>query len=303
MSINCSASNIAFFTYERYKAVCKPVETRQNLDQQSIRRQITIIWVFNLIWNSPWFFLTTLKRDSTTLLPTCSFKLERKKYLLLFFLDLVLFYIIPLFFSAYNYVKIYQNLSKRFTFSESSTPTTNNQPTITLDSSNNRNEHTGSENFSIIGETSDCITDHNENFNFDWNRQTRNKRSRTGSYCFGEMSRDNSFNHKENTLPRASINISSPIFKKKSIKTGNLNANNLRENLSLRNSITPSTDRRLKDIKRQTTDQQNRQVKLILFFVFPNSSKCFSIFSGHQNPFFGFHSFCDSSLSLSNIIR
>lgn len=244
MSINCSATNIATFTYERYKAVCKPMETHQNQDK-SIKWEIIRMWAFNLVWNSPWFFLTTIKNDPENYKPTCSFKLERKSnyYLALFFLDLILFYIIPLLFSAYNYIKIYQNLARRFTFSETTTlncaQQLNGQRSIVQLSPRSSNHPNEPITDCYESEPPDCFIDTNGDQTSKSDSVKHRSARFFGSFCSGDTSsRPNSMNHREG------------IFHKVSISPRNVSSH--------RNSVLPrnSVLRRA----RRPTDKQNRQV-------------------------------------------
>lgn len=105
LGINASSLNLIAFTVERYIAICKPMLAHRICTLNRARKILNYVWLFAVIYSSPWLFLTETRRiDSHR--ETCDFKLPRSYYLAYFFTDIVVFYVIPLALSCLLYILI-----------------------------------------------------------------------------------------------------------------------------------------------------------------------------------------------------
>ena len=99
LGINASSLSITAFTVERYIAICHPMKAQTMCTVSRAKRIICCLWVFGVLYCSPWLGLTVTERrryrDGSEI-DTCTFKLERSSYLIIYMADLVIFYVIPL---------------------------------------------------------------------------------------------------------------------------------------------------------------------------------------------------------------
>ncbi|XP_074596725.1 thyrotropin-releasing hormone receptor-like [Brevipalpus obovatus] len=99
--INASSLSIAAFTVERYIAICHPMKAQKLCTVHRAKRIILFVWVFAVIYCSPWLRLTAAKplcyQDLKTM-ETCDFAQERRSplYIFAFLSDILLFYTFPL---------------------------------------------------------------------------------------------------------------------------------------------------------------------------------------------------------------
>ena len=75
------------------------------------KRIILGCWIFAIVYCSPWFVLTQTRSKcvhGVGRIQTCKFRLQRnsKEYLIMFFLDIVFFYVVPLLLSCVLYLLI-----------------------------------------------------------------------------------------------------------------------------------------------------------------------------------------------------
>ncbi|RWS23082.1 thyrotropin-releasing hormone receptor-like protein, partial [Leptotrombidium deliense] len=106
LGINVSSLSITSFTIERYIAICHPMKAQKMCTVHRAKRIIIGVWIFALIYCSPWLFLTKVEPiyyKGYDDIETCTFALSRKHYLGYFFADLVLFYVFPLILSCILY--------------------------------------------------------------------------------------------------------------------------------------------------------------------------------------------------------
>ncbi|VDM39530.1 unnamed protein product [Toxocara canis] len=106
LAINSSSLSIAAFTIERYIGICHPIRARYICTVKRAKAIISAIWLFCIIYNSPWLYLASLRIDNGEY--SCSFKLERDHftYKVMFVGDLVAFYVIPMLLYIVIYSKI-----------------------------------------------------------------------------------------------------------------------------------------------------------------------------------------------------
>ncbi len=99
LGINASSLSITAFTIERYIAICHPMKAQTMCTVKRAKRIIAGLWVFSLCYNSPWLFLaTTISKtfQGNLTIESCTFKLKRNNYLVIYMADLVIFYVLPL---------------------------------------------------------------------------------------------------------------------------------------------------------------------------------------------------------------
>ena len=75
------------------------------------KRIILGCWIFAIVYCSPWFFLTRAQTKcvhGVGTIQTCKFRLKRNstEYMVMFFMDIVLFYVVPLLLSCVLYLLI-----------------------------------------------------------------------------------------------------------------------------------------------------------------------------------------------------
>ncbi|CAH1779132.1 unnamed protein product [Owenia fusiformis] len=99
LGVNASAMSITAFTIERYFGICHPMRAHAICTVKRAVKIIVFIWIFNVLYNSTWIFLTnvTIRRQSdNTTIESCEYTGKRSDYVYIYMVDLCLFYIIPL---------------------------------------------------------------------------------------------------------------------------------------------------------------------------------------------------------------
>ncbi|XP_007900908.2 thyrotropin-releasing hormone receptor [Callorhinchus milii] len=98
LGINVSSCSITAFTIERYIAICHPIKAQFICTISRAKKIILIVWTVTSGYCVMWFFLLDIKqtiyRDMTVV--TCDYKVSRKFYLPIYFLDFFIFYVVPL---------------------------------------------------------------------------------------------------------------------------------------------------------------------------------------------------------------
>lgn len=148
LGINASALSITAFTIERYIAICHPMKAHAICTISRAVKIICLVWTVGLIYCGPWLVMVTTKPLNYRAYPdleTCNFRFKRDIYIVIFFADLCLFYVIPLLLCVVLYsmiacMLIYSDVSVVFgktassknglTYSESKKCTTRANPKI-----------------------------------------------------------------------------------------------------------------------------------------------------------------------------
>ncbi|KRZ52218.1 Thyrotropin-releasing hormone receptor [Trichinella nativa] len=109
LAINASSLSIAAFTLERYIGICHPMKAQFICTVKRAKMIICFIWIFSVLYTSPWLFLTGLSpldyedwKDACR----CTFKMNRSNYKAIFMTDMLLFYWIPFFLYIVVYGRI-----------------------------------------------------------------------------------------------------------------------------------------------------------------------------------------------------
>ena len=115
LGIDASALSLTAFTIERYIAICHPMKSKSICTVSRAKRIIFSCWLFALVYCSPWFLFTQTKSmcvQGVGTVTTCKFRLRRDstEYLVIFFTDIMLFYVIPLIISLLLYALIAKTL-------------------------------------------------------------------------------------------------------------------------------------------------------------------------------------------------
>ncbi|NXN12345.1 TRFR protein, partial [Indicator maculatus] len=98
LGINASAWSITAFTVERYIAICHAIRAQLLCTVSRARRIISCLWLFTSLYCLMWFFLvdTTQVTFSDGAQVSCGYRVSRSLYMPIYFLDFVVFYVIPL---------------------------------------------------------------------------------------------------------------------------------------------------------------------------------------------------------------
>ncbi|XP_041046156.1 thyrotropin-releasing hormone receptor-like [Carcharodon carcharias] len=98
VGINVSSCSITAFTIERYIAICHPMKAQFICTKSRAKKIILLVWAFTCLYCVMWFFLLDIKqtiyKDMTVV--ACDYKVSRKFYLPIYFLDFFMFYVAPL---------------------------------------------------------------------------------------------------------------------------------------------------------------------------------------------------------------
>jgi thyrotropin-releasing hormone receptor len=108
LGIDASALSLTAFTVERYIAICHPMKSKSICTLSRAKKIIAGCWIFAILYCSPWFLLTTTRTlcvKDVGNITTCRFRLRRDstEYLVMFFADMMIFYVIPLLLSVVLY--------------------------------------------------------------------------------------------------------------------------------------------------------------------------------------------------------
>lgn len=122
LGVDTSALSITAFTMERYIAICHPLRSQTMCTVKRAKRIIAGIWIFGILYCSPWLGLTVLLQDrrGKTVVDICRVRLKREQYAAYYMTDLILFYIFPLLIAAVLYGLIARILFKTNISQESS---------------------------------------------------------------------------------------------------------------------------------------------------------------------------------------
>lgn len=99
------------FTIERYIGICHPLLAKYICTVKRAIIIILLIWLFSLIYNSPWlWFVSLLPMNDNGLesVHQCTFNRHRNElvYKLMYILDICFFYLMPLLLSLILYSKM-----------------------------------------------------------------------------------------------------------------------------------------------------------------------------------------------------
>lgn len=114
LGVDTSSLSITAFTMERYIAICHPLRSQTMCTVKRAKRIIIGIWIFGILYCSPWLGLTVVLEDrrADTVVDVCRVRLKREQYTAYYMTDLILFYIIPLLIAAVLYGLIARILFK-----------------------------------------------------------------------------------------------------------------------------------------------------------------------------------------------
>ncbi|GFS27431.1 thyrotropin-releasing hormone receptor-like [Elysia marginata] len=109
LGVDCSAMSIAAFTVERYIAICHPMRAQTMCTVSRAKHIIGGLWIFTFLYCAPWLGLTEIVEQPMQDGPPlrrCHFRFARSSYLVLYMVDLILFYAIPLVVATVLYLLI-----------------------------------------------------------------------------------------------------------------------------------------------------------------------------------------------------
>lgn len=98
LGINVSSCSITAFTIERYIAICHSIKAQFLCTVSRAKRIIAGVWLFTSLYCVMWFFLVDTDESvyANGVVVTCGYRVSRSLYLPVYFLDLTLFYLVPL---------------------------------------------------------------------------------------------------------------------------------------------------------------------------------------------------------------
>ncbi|XP_041953890.1 thyrotropin-releasing hormone receptor-like [Alosa sapidissima] len=98
LGINVSSGSITAFTVERYIAICHSIRAQLICTVARAKRIIAAVWLLTALYCTMWFFLVDVQetRYADGVLVTCGYRVSRNLYTPIYFLDLTLFYLMPL---------------------------------------------------------------------------------------------------------------------------------------------------------------------------------------------------------------
>uniref|UniRef100_A0A1I8GTA5 Thyrotropin-releasing hormone receptor n=1 Tax=Macrostomum lignano TaxID=282301 RepID=A0A1I8GTA5_9PLAT len=147
VGVNTSAFSITAFSVERFVAICYPITAQTACTVKRAKRIIAGIWIFGLLYNSPWFYLATLLpkpvADTNVTIERCGHKLDRssRAYMSLYLGDLALFYFIPLVLLSVLYSAIARVLFRSSSTCQGSEPLRTSNATRALQSRIQASQH------------------------------------------------------------------------------------------------------------------------------------------------------------------
>ncbi|KAG7264277.1 hypothetical protein CRUP_026223 [Coryphaenoides rupestris] len=106
LGINASSCSIGAFTVERYIAICHPIKAQFLCTLSRAKRIIVSVWVFTSLYCVVWFYLSDLQElayDRGVTVVTCGYKVPRRFYMPIYFLDFGVFFVVPLLLSTVLY--------------------------------------------------------------------------------------------------------------------------------------------------------------------------------------------------------
>lgn len=79
LAINTSSLSITAFTVERFIGICYPLRARYICTVKRAKLIILFLWVFGILYNSPWLYLAKVV-DNPSTGTYCDFKLDRASW-------------------------------------------------------------------------------------------------------------------------------------------------------------------------------------------------------------------------------
>ncbi|KAM9429454.1 thyrotropin-releasing hormone receptor-like [Salvelinus alpinus] len=98
LGINVSSCSITAFTIERYIAICHSIKAQFICTVSRAKRIISFVWIFTSLYCTMWLFLVDTNETvyANGVLVSCGYRVSRNLYMPIYFLDLSLFYVLPL---------------------------------------------------------------------------------------------------------------------------------------------------------------------------------------------------------------
>ncbi|XP_043843993.1 thyrotropin-releasing hormone receptor-like [Dromiciops gliroides] len=98
LGINASTGSLTAFTVERYLAICHPIRAQSLCTVARAKRIIALVWLGTAAYCVMWLFLvdTSEVAFDDGVRVQCGYRVSRKLYLPVYFLDFALFYALPL---------------------------------------------------------------------------------------------------------------------------------------------------------------------------------------------------------------
>lgn len=106
LAMNTSSLSITAFTVERFIGICYPYRARTMCTVSRAKLIIAVVWLVSIVYHSQWLFLAAVIEDDVG--TSCYFKLKRNdtSYKVVFLVDFLALYVIPMLLDIIIYVKI-----------------------------------------------------------------------------------------------------------------------------------------------------------------------------------------------------
>ncbi|CAL8250269.1 unnamed protein product [Arctogadus glacialis] len=98
LGINVSSCSITAFTVERYIAICHSIRAQFLCTVSRAKRIIAGVWLSTALYCVMWLFLVDTDEAvyANGVVVTCGYRVSRRLYMPVYFLDFALFYVLPL---------------------------------------------------------------------------------------------------------------------------------------------------------------------------------------------------------------
>uniref|UniRef100_A0A8C5FA50 Thyrotropin-releasing hormone receptor n=1 Tax=Gadus morhua TaxID=8049 RepID=A0A8C5FA50_GADMO len=98
LGINVSSCSITAFTVERYIAICHSIRAQSICTVSRAKRIIAAVWLSTALYCVMWLFLVDTDEAvyANGVVVTCGYRVSRRLYMPVYFLDFALFYVLPL---------------------------------------------------------------------------------------------------------------------------------------------------------------------------------------------------------------
>ncbi|XP_061598100.1 thyrotropin-releasing hormone receptor b [Cololabis saira] len=106
LGINASSCSITAFTVERYIAICHPMRAQFLCTLARAKRIIAAVWACTSLYCVMWLYLSDLQQlryDHGVTVVACGYRVPRRLYLPVYFVDFGVFFVVPLLLAAVLY--------------------------------------------------------------------------------------------------------------------------------------------------------------------------------------------------------
>lgn len=105
LGINASSASIMAIAIERYITICHPIRAQSLCTISRAKKIIALLWTVTSLYCTMWLYLADLEEVvySNVTLVICGYRVKRKLYLPIYFMDFGVFFVLPLLLSTVLY--------------------------------------------------------------------------------------------------------------------------------------------------------------------------------------------------------